>query len=233
MTGFLALLCVLSLFPVSHVLVARWSRGRHARLAYGLAWAVGVILLLLAARLPQSGAAATLGLLAGLALWAANGELGEAAGIGVPVGPRNWSLILLLLLFLLLSPPAAYPWLAALHARLGLQGAGLRPAANVGTLAAGEFLFLTWAGHVVLLTAYYHPRLGPRSWLTYLCLALGLILTLVLLPQQLAQAGWADAVRLAVPTVIAGWSVLEILMKWGVVPKPWGGASTADGERGV
>ena len=221
MTGLLALVFVLALFPASHVVVARLSRGR-ARQAYFAAWALGIALLVAAARVPSAALAATFGLLAGLALWSANGELGEAAGIGVPIGPGNWPLLLLVFLFLALWSPATYPWLAELQARLGVAQATPAVTAGIGVQVAFEFLLLTWLGHVTLLTAYYDPRFGPRSPLTYALFALSLALTALLLPVQFSRVNWNDAVRWAVPTVIASWSVIEILMKWGVVPKPWG-----------
>lgn len=198
-------------FPIAHAVVQAcfdWGLAEMAGTLFLIA-GFGFLLGSLAAPAPRGMAGpsgsvqATMGLAAGFLLWAAIGEVPHQTGRGLHVGPDHWGILAVVAVSYLL---------------LGVRRAAARCR---GAQIAWEFFLVVWALHVLLLTAYYDPRFGVRSWLTALVLAAVVLVLpwLVRRARQIHEVG--QGIRVGV--LVAGllWTGVEILMKWGWLPKPW------------
>lgn len=195
---------VFLLFPVAHAVVQGCFDRGLAQIAGMIFFLLGFTLMVGSWKVSSNNSRAILGLLAGFLLWAAVGEVPHHTGQGLHVGPDNWGLVLVIGVSYLLFQ--------------GTQGVAV-PAQ--GVQIAFEFFLVVWALHVLLLTAYYDPRFGVESWLTR-----GIFLAVIFLIFPLARG--LRSIRelrigIRIGVIVAGllWTGVEILMKWGYLPKPW------------
>jgi hypothetical protein len=218
-TAFFGVLLMLGLVYMS---VARLSRRAEVRTLYWRILAVGLALTLVTMFIRHQAVQTVLGLLGGMALWSALAELGPQVDIGQSVNSKNWSLLLIVGLLVVLGVGAPFPPVTGLRNLLGLPAELLVADASWGVITAVQFFLLTWLGHVALVTAYYHPWFGVRSWLTWLLLGASLVGSVILVPQMVRQTDLAEAIRWAIWAVIVVWTVVEILKKWGMLSRLWG-----------
>ena len=207
---------VLLLFPVAHAVVQACFNWQMAEVAGPIFLVVGSGLVIGSLRAASGAIRATMGLLAGFFLWAAVGEIPHHTGRGFHVGPDNWGLILLIGASYLFV--AAKPWQSRI-ARTGGQPR-VHPSWQ-GVQIAVEFFMVVWVLHVVLLTAYYDPRFGATSWMTYAIFGATIALMPILLRALWRIRDPAQGIRAGVLVASLLWTGVEILMKWGVLPKPW------------
>ncbi len=212
---------VFLLFPVAHAVVEACFDQGWAEPA-GLVWLVlGFALVAGSLRVQGSVAQATMGLLAGFFLWAAVGEVPHHTGHGMHVGPDNWGILLVIGTYYLLSHTSpGRPFLTSLLRGAPDEARRVHPSRQ-GLQIAFEFFVVVWALHVLLLTAYYHPSFGVHSWFTYLIFGVTLLVTPVLLRSVGRIHDLAHGIRAGVLVASLLWTLVEILMKWGVLPKPW------------
>lgn len=212
---------VLLLFPVAHAVVqACFDRGLAAH-AGTAAWLAGLALLLWSLRMPAGTGQAVAGLLAGFLLWAAVGEIPHQTGRGLHVGPDNWGVLLVVGIYYLVSHAApGRSFLISILAGAPESARRIHPSRQ-GLQIAYEFFLMVWGLHVLLLTAYYDPRFGVRSWLTTVIFAAAAAMTPRLLQSVAKIRDLAPGIRAGVLAASLLWTMVEILMKWGVLPKPW------------
>lgn len=191
---------VFLMFPVAHAVVQACF-DRHLIALVGTGFLIlGLLLVVWSLRAPTEATQAILGLLAGFLLWAAVGEVPHVTGRGLHVGPENGGLLLAI---------GACFWLS----RPSPERSGVR--------IALEFFLIVWALHVVLLTAYYDPRFGVTSGLTYGIFGIAVVLIPVLWRWVARITELGRGIRAGVVTASVLWTAVEILMKWGWLPKPW------------
>ncbi|HAE58435.1 MAG TPA: hypothetical protein DCG54_02720, partial [Anaerolineae bacterium] len=61
-----------------------------------------------------------------------------------------------------------------------------------------------------------------HSWLTWVILIASLVSTPFIFIFLWKTSDWAKAWGRAIPSVLITWMAVEILMKWEIIPKPWG-----------
>lgn len=215
--GILAYLIVLFNFGFSHMWMSAINRANLQDLFYWIFIVVGVGLVLWGRSRPAAQDAA-LGGLAGLFFWAAFGEAGEAGELYTQ--PAIWGVALVLTIFLALRPGSRcdiHLWVQK-TLRVHRESTGSHWYAPGAALA---FFWTVWLGHMAELTAYYDPRFGVHSWLTWVILVASLVSTPFIIRLLWKTRDWARAWGRAIPSVLISWMAIEILMKWQVIPKPW------------
>lgn len=215
--GIWTYLIVLFNFGFSHMWMSAINRANLQAIFYWIFIVVGIGLVLFGRhRHPAQDAA--LGGLAGLFFWAAFGEAGAAGELYTQ--PAIWGVVLMLTIFLALRPGSRCDFHLAIHKLLGIYK---KPSGDhwYAPGAALAFFWTVWLGHMAELTAYYDPRFGVHSWLTWVILIISLIATPGLLYFLWKTDKWAQAWGRAIPSVLISWMWVEIFMKWGVIPKPW------------
>ena len=216
--GILALLFWVLMFGVMHMLLVMVSRNHLETGVFIGAALGGVILILLTRKMPPAWQA-FLGGIAGLAFWAAFGEIGKAGELWET--PAIWGVVAVVMIYFILQPTTRCDLFQWLRKPLGIHDKPQEDHWHAPAVAL-SFFMVTWVGHMEELTAYYHPSFGVHSWLTNLTLAVTLAVTPVLLWLLWKSQDWATAWGRAIPSVVIIWMWVEILMKWQVIPKPWG-----------
>ncbi|MBL4889725.1 MAG: hypothetical protein JKX97_06865 [Candidatus Lindowbacteria bacterium] len=185
---------VLLIMPLAHVLVQGTmdlGLDKYGEIAMAV---LGIGLVLATIRIRSSTIQASAGLLAGILLWGAIGELGGLLQSGSSHGESHvhgaptlgqWSLILVILIF---------------YGLMGFKPFGRvigegRAARRLGTFVAFEFFVIVWFFHVVLLTTFYHPWFGPDSPIMYVVLALCATGVLVVKPYLLRARNLGEGIR--------------------------------------
>lgn len=191
---------VFLLFPLAHAVVQTCFDWQVAEAAGAIFLILGLGLALGSLKVTTDSTRAVMGLLAGFLLWAVVGEIPHQTGHGLHVGPDQWGLLLVIGLYYLVSETTP-------------RRQGIR--------IAFEFFLIVWALHVLLLTAYYDLRFGVTSWLTYAIFVAVVVLTPVLARRLVRIADLTQGIRAGVVAASLLWTVVEILMKWGLLPKPW------------
>lgn len=216
--GILAFFIILLGFGAAHAgMVAIIEAGLEG-IFYWIFIGVGLALIFVA-RGRRPGVDVALGGLSGLLFWAAFGEIGEAGELFEE--PAIWGVVGVVSLFLAFRPGTRCDMFCALQRRLGMQEESAPETYWHAPIVAFEFFWLTWVAHMLLLTAYYGPAFGVHSWLTWTILIVTAIATPFIAYYVWKTRDWARGWERGIPAVLVVWSALEILMKWGVVPKPW------------
>jgi hypothetical protein len=216
--GLWAYLIVLFNFGFSHMWMSAINTANLQNVFYWVFIVAGIILILVGRnRHPSQDAA--LGGLAGLFFWAAFGEAGQAGELYEQ--PAVLGVVIMLSIFLALRPGSRCDFHLFIHKMFGLH----KKTSGDHWYAPGTalaFFWTVWLGHMAELTAYYHPAFGVYSWLTWVILIASLVATPFLLYFLWKTNRWAVAWGRAIPSVLISWMWVEIFMKWGVLPKPWG-----------
>lgn len=209
--GLWSFLGVLAVFPIAHWIVYNVNKPGLAAFAYLALILLGLALLFWSVRVGQSGQA-ILGGFAGLAFWSAFGEIGVAGDLFE--NTAIWGVVFMVTLLLVLRPGTRCDLFAKLQQLIRAPGsADTAPSfAWRAPIIAFEFFFITWVTHMLLLTAYYVPGLGPQSWLTYLLFGASLVATPFLLYLMYRTKQLDLAIGRAIPAVIIAWMWIEILM---------------------
>ncbi len=214
--GILATLAVLLTVGLSHMALARIIRAGLADIAYWLFILFGVVLLFAGRRLSAGGDAA-LGTGAGVLFWSAFGEVGQGGELFEE--PAIWSVVAAISIFLVLRPGTRCDLFVAIQRGLGIYRAPVEEARWRAPIVAFEFFWLTWLGHMLLLTAYYNPAFGVDSRFTWAIFVASLALTPYLLFLIWRTHDWAQAWGRGIAGVIIIWTWIEILTKWGVITR--------------
>lgn len=217
--GLWAYLIVLLNFGFSHAWMSAINRANLQSLFYWIFIVAAIGLILFARRLPPAQDAA-LGGLAGLFLWAAIGEAGGAGELFE--SPAIWGVVLVMTIFLTLRPGSRCDFHVWVQKALGLYKALDDSRHWYAPGAALAFFWTVWLGHMAELTAYYNPNFGVHSWLTWVILIASSLATPFIFILLWKTTDWAKAWGRAIPSVLITWMAIEILMKWEILPKPWG-----------
>jgi hypothetical protein len=217
--GILAYFVILFNFGFAHAWMSAINRANLQDQFYWVAIIAAVGLILLARRF-RPAVDAVLGALAGLLLWAAIGEAGEAGELFE--NPAIWGVVLVLTIFLTLRPGSRCDFHIWVQKALGIYKAPDESRHWYAPGAAMAFFWTVWLGHMAELTAYYNPNFGVYSWLTWVILIASLVSTPFIFIFLWKTTDWAKAWGRAIPSVLITWMAVEILMKWEILPKPWG-----------
>jgi hypothetical protein len=217
--GILAYLVVLLNFGFAHAWMSAINRANLQDLFFWI-FIFAAIGLILAARRLRPAVDAALGGLAGLLLWAAIGEAGQAGELFEQ--SAIWGVVLVLTIFLTLRPGSRCDFHIWVQKTIGIYTAPGEARHWYAPGAAMAFFWTVWLGHMAELTAYYNPAFGVHSWLTWVILIASLVSTPFIFIFLWKTSDWAKAWGRAIPSVLITWMAIEILMKWEVIPKPWG-----------
>lgn len=212
---------VLLILPQAHALVQGIQDMGLGDALLPVMFALGLGLMLASLKIPSPPLQATAGLLAGFLLWGAVGELGSllhggghgGAHAHGAVGFAPWGLVIIVACGYLVRQPDA------LRQLVGRGEAGIAP--RLGLLVAFEFFLVVWFGHVLLLTAYYHPWFGVRSVFTTAIMLACLAGSAFMLWRTRSADDVAQGIRPGLWIASIFWTGLEVVMKWDWLPKPW------------
>ncbi len=216
--GILTFFAWLGLFGVGHMAVAAIHKMGLDQPGYYIFLLLTAVLLGVSIR-TRPAAQALWGGLAGLSLWSAVGEIGQAGELYED--PAIWGVVIVLLFFLIPRKETRCDFFRVLQRWLHLPYAPQPVEGWRAPAVAFEFFFIVWTGHMVMLVGYYSPGFGVHSWLTNAVLIFSIVCTPPLLYLLYRTRNWATAWGRAIPTVLVFWMGLEVLMKWGVLAKPW------------
>ncbi|OFZ74672.1 MAG: hypothetical protein A2560_08345, partial [Bdellovibrionales bacterium RIFOXYD1_FULL_39_84] len=209
-------LIVLTNFAFSHIWMGAVNKANLQNIFYWIFITLGIILLI-ASRRRSSSWDAAFGGLAGLFFWAAFGECGKAGELYKT--PAVWGSVIVLTIFLMLRQGSRCDFHIFIQKILRIYRV---PEDEPHWYALGTalvFYWTVWLGHMTELTAYYDPRFGVHSWLTWAIFIASAGATPGIFYRLWKTHNWAQAWGRAIPSVLISWMAIEILMKWGIFPK--------------
>jgi hypothetical protein len=205
---------------------------------------LGLVLLLLTARLESDATQSIVGIFAGNLLWTGGVEYGlviaaRTLGVGKNIGvvdghvvatfgeyvllKHTWGLMGLVLAYLLFLESSRCTLFLGVRERIQMMRGPLTHGriGNYGPRTAFQYASTVWAFYLLLLWAYDEHLFGVHSWTTYGILFGSLAGSVYCVYRLHQQTGWGPAVRYAVPAMIVVWTPIEILAKWNVFREPW------------
>jgi hypothetical protein len=238
MRGFIAFVVILMLMPLGHALMIVMNNvlGEYLALGAVVVFLLGIILLVMTRFIASSSWQSLLGALSGVLLWTGGVEYGFIYGahdLGIETVDgtsgeylllkHTWSLLLLLVIYLLLHEGNRCNLFIWLRRKLWLNRNPIASGkiGNYGPRTAFEMVSILWFFYVLLLVLYDEKLVGKQHFLTYATLALSLGGGGYLFYKLLRIKDLGLAIRYAIPTVIILWNVVEILAKWNFFDEPW------------
>ncbi|MBN1433723.1 hypothetical protein JW921_03120 [Candidatus Fermentibacterales bacterium] len=197
-------LCTIAAVIFLHVLgnrlfVLAIESGRRTSIAFGATSLVlGLAGLLISTLLLEAEAALALGLVSGLAIWTALGEVAEHLGW---VSPLSRSAILLYV-------PSLAAWCASLLLRF-----------PVGLVAAAGYPVSVWGLH--LLRVRVLARYGPNSLAATIVALFNSAVAGGGLALGLVKGSMLSGIVGGIVFAMAIWSTLEIIWERGMAKRPW------------
>jgi hypothetical protein len=238
MRGILAFIVIFMLMPIGHALMVVINNLMADQLVLGasIVFLLGLFLLVLTRFTASSSWQSLLGALSGVLLWTGGVEYGflyaandlSIEKVDGTAGEyrllmHTWSLLLLLLLYLVLHEGVRCNLFIWLRRKLLLNRKPIvsGKVGNYGPRTAFEMASILWFFYVLLLLLYDEKLVGKHHVLTYATLVLSLGGGAYLFYNLLRIKDIGHAIRYAIPTVIVLWNVVEILGKWDVYEEPW------------
>ncbi len=209
---------ILLVFPLGHALVVLLDKLNLQSISFFVFLVLGLVLLVVSLRV-SSAWEAVLGGLAGLAFWAAVGEIGSGGELYKT--QAIWGVVFLVTLFLVFRPGTRCDIFIFIQRVCRLPFTGRAAPSYRGLAIAFEFFYITWVAHMLMLTGYYDPAYGVYSWLTYAVFYGTIIVTPFLLYWMQRTKTWELGIGRGVASVIICWMWVEVLMKWKVFADPW------------
>ena len=209
---------ILLVFPLGHALVVFLDKLGLQSISYFVFLILGLILVVVSLRVSPAWEA-LLGGLAGLAFWAAVGEIG--GGGELYEAKAIWGVVFLVTLFLVFRPGTRCDVFLFIQRVCGLSFKDRAAPSYRGLTIAFEFFYITWVGHMLMLTGYYDPEFGVYSWLTYGFFYATILATPFLVYWMQRTKTWELGVGRGIAAVILCWVWVEILIKWKVFANPW------------
>lgn len=135
----------------------------------------------------------------------------------------SWVFLLLVILYLLFQESVRCNVFVFLRRRLHLMR-GPAASGRIDNYAPRVAFFYTssiWTFYVILLLAFDESIFGAESWFTYSFFFICLTSTAYLFYRLVHQGSFGAILRYAIGVALILWSVVEVLVKWGMLNGPW------------
>jgi len=242
--GLFALLLIFLLQAVGHshmVLLEEYFPGNSLYAAAFVEGLIGMVLVLIGAKIGTEVWGTWLGFLGGVNLWngwcefafvyyanryALPALLEQGIKTTKPeylIMPSSLGIVLSIGLYFLLNRETrcnAFRWLHR-HAGLGTGDPTPGYPRNFSIITATEYVSIAWFFYMVLLLLYDRQLLGTHHPVTYASFFLFLVWGLFLADRLLRYTRATAALRYAIPTAAVWWTLVELLGRWGLLKEIW------------
>jgi len=197
---------ILLIFAATYMgLMGAYQLGNWASILAGTIFlGIGIWLIKAASRSAQSGASNTrkynyYGIFAGIFLWAFIGEVMEHLGVVKIASWYMWPILILITFVTILVIVKQY--------------------LPHGLMFAGGTFNAIWFLHFVMINQY--ELLGRNHWITYPSCIMLLIAAILFGFKMTRAQTTSENMAYALALLLTGWSVLEYIWGWRLIPGPW------------